>query len=74
MNGKILGRRLKLLRQQRGMRQADLARAMDITSNGLNLLEHEKIDDPHISRVVRAARIFSVSADFLLGLDATDSK
>jgi transcriptional regulator with XRE-family HTH domain len=50
------------------MRQATLARKMGITPNGLNLLEHGSINDPHISRVITAAKIFQVSADFLLGL------
>lgn len=71
MNGIVLGQRLRLLRQREGMSQADLARALKITSNGLNLLELGKIDDPHISRVVRAASLFRVSADYLLGLAET---
>lgn len=68
MNGKILGERIRMLRHQQKMGQGQLAREMEITGNSLWQLEHEKIADPHLSRLTKAMAIFHVSADYLLGV------
>jgi transcriptional regulator with XRE-family HTH domain len=51
-----------------GMTQAELARRIGISTQGMNLIETGNTPDPAASRVREIARVLRVSADFLLGL------
>jgi transcriptional regulator with XRE-family HTH domain len=51
-----------------GMSQAELARRVGISIQGMNLIEAGKTPDPAASRVREIARVLRVSADYLLGL------
>ena len=52
----------------RGMGQAELARAINISPNALNAIEKGHTQAPRSDIVQRIARVLNVSADFLLCL------
>ena len=59
---------IKQLREARGWTQADLARKLNISRNGVNTWEQGlSMPSPHF--LVELAKIFSVSTDFLLGVE-----
>ena len=60
--------RIKELRQARGWTQADLARRLNITRNGVNSWE-QGLSMPSPASLVDLARLFSVSTDYLLGVE-----
>jgi len=63
----ILGQRIKTLREQRGMSQAALARALGASANAINYLELGSTKAPHIDRLIAIADLFNVSLDYLVG-------
>jgi transcriptional regulator with XRE-family HTH domain len=63
-----LGERIRQARIRYGMSQAELARRIGISTQGMNLIEAGKTPDPAASRVREIARVLGVSADYLLGL------
>jgi transcriptional regulator with XRE-family HTH domain len=63
-----LGARIRRARTHYGMSQAELARRVGISTQGMNLIEAGKTPDPAASRVREIARVLRVSADYLLGL------
>lgn len=60
--------RIKELREVRGWTQAELARKMNMTRNGINSWE-QGLSMPSPPNLVELARIFSVSTDYLLGVE-----
>lgn len=60
--------RIKALREARGWTQAELARRMNITRNGINSWEQglSMLSPPSL---VDLAKLFSVSTDYLLGVE-----
>ena len=58
--------RIKALRESRGWTQAELARRMNMTRNGINSWE-QGLSMPSPQSLVDLARLFSVSTDYLLG-------
>lgn len=60
--------RIKALRESRGWTQADLARRMNMTRNGINSWE-QGLSMPSPQSLVDLARLFSVSTDYLLGVE-----
>lgn len=64
----MIAERIKELRQARGWTQADLARRLSITRNGVNSWEQE-LSTPSPASLVDLARLFSVSTDYLLGVE-----
>ena len=58
--------RIKALREARGWTQAELARRMNMTRNGINSWEQglSMLSPPSL---VDLAKLFSVSTDYLLG-------
>lgn len=60
----MIAERIKELRQARGWTQADLARRLSITRNGVNSWEQGLSP----ASLVDLARLFSVSTDYLLGV------
>ena len=57
--------RIKALREARGWTQAELARRLNITRNGVNSWE-QGLSMPSPPSLVDLARLFSVSTDYLL--------
>ncbi len=64
----MISEKVKDLRQARGWTQAELARRMGITRNGINSWE-QGLSIPSPSSLVELAKIFSVSTDYLLGVE-----
>lgn len=60
--------RIKALREARGWTQAELARRMNITRNGVNSWE-QGLSMPSPACLVDLAKVFSVSTDYLLGVE-----
>lgn len=60
--------RIKALREARGWTQAELARRMNITRNGVNSWE-QGLSMPSPACLVDLSKVFSVSTDYLLGVE-----
>lgn len=60
--------RIKALREARGWTQAELARRMNMTRSGINSWE-QGLSMPSPPSLVDLARLFSVSTDYLLGVE-----
>lgn len=60
--------RIKTLREARGWTQAELARRLNMTRNGVNSWE-QGLSMPSPPLLVELAKLFSVSTDYLLGLE-----
>ena len=78
----MIAERIKELRQARGWTQADLARRLSITRNGVNsweqglstpspasLVDLARLFSVSPASLVDLARLFSVSTDYLLGVE-----
>ena len=68
----MTGEKIKELRTARGWTQADLARRLGITRNGVNSWE-QGLSVPSPASLVELAKIFSVSTDYLLGVESLDT-
>ena len=68
----MTGEKIKELRTARGWTQADLARRLGITRNGVNSWE-QGLSVPSPASLVDLAKIFSVSTDYLLGVESLDT-
>ncbi len=64
----MLGRRIQELRSGCGWSQVEVARRLGVTKQTVSNWENENIQ-PSIDILVRLARLFHVSADYLLGLE-----
>lgn len=62
------GKTLKQLREEKNITQPELANAIGISKGIISLWENE-INEPKISYVKKLANYFSVSADYLLGME-----
>ncbi len=60
--------RIKDLRESRGLTQAQVARQLGITRSGVNAWEMG-LSVPSTQYIVDLAKMYSVSSDYLLGLD-----
>lgn len=62
------GKKLKKLRMEAGLTQADLAKRLNVTKAVVSYYElHERTPSPDV--LIKISNIFHVSADFLLGID-----
>lgn len=66
----MVGERVKLLREQAELTQADLARRLGITRSSVNAWEMG-ISVPSTQYIVELAGLFGVSTDYLLGVDSS---
>lgn len=64
----MIADRIKSLRETRGWTQAELARRLNMTRNGVNSWE-QGLSMPSPPLLVELAKIFSVTTDYLLGLE-----
>ena len=62
--------KIKALREAKGWTQADLARKLSITRNGVNSWE-QGLSMPSPACLVDLAKAFSMSTDYLLGVENT---
>ncbi len=68
----VTAERIKTLRTARGWTQADLARRLGITRNGVNSWE-QGLSMPSPAFLVELAKVFSVSTDYLLCTECYES-
>ena len=68
----MIAERIKYLREQNSMTQADLAKRLGITRSGVNAWEMG-ISVPSTQYIVELASLFRVSTDYLLGVNSTVS-
>lgn len=64
--------KIKALRTARGWTQAELARKLGMTRNGVNSWE-QGFSMPSPALLVELAKVFSVSTDFLLGVSGNQT-
>ena len=64
--------RIKALREARGWTQAELARRLNITRNGVNSWE-QGLSMPSPACLVDLSKVFSVSTDYLLGVERLET-
>ena len=64
----VLNENIRMLRQARNLSQVDLAKALNVTKQSISNWENDNIQ-PSIDMLMRLADFFSVSTDYLLGLD-----
>ena len=67
-----LGSRIALLRQQNGMSQSDLAKRLHISRAGVQSWECGE-NYPSTDNLISLAKIFHVSTDYLLDIDAANT-
>lgn len=60
--------RIKELRVSTGLNQVDFAKKLNVTKQSVSNWENGNIQ-PSIDMLIKIATVFSVSADYLLGLD-----
>ena len=65
----MLGQRICELRTASGWSQVDLAKKLGVAKQSVSNWENENIQ-PSIEMLVRLARLFDVTTDYLLGLDS----
>ena len=66
----MIADKVKMLREKRGITQAELAKQLGITRAGVNAWEMG-ISVPSTQYIVELAFFFGVSADYLLGLESS---
>ncbi len=64
--------KIKLLREQCGLTQSELAKQLGVTRSGVNAWEMG-ISVPSTQYIVELSLFFGVSADYLLGLPKTST-
>ena len=64
----MLGDRIREIRQSRGMSQVELGKRIGVSKQSVSNWENENIQ-PSIDMLIRIAKVFSVTTDYLLSLD-----
>ncbi len=64
----VFGVRLKELRQEKGIGQVELAREIGVSKGVISLWENG-LREPGMNSLILLARYFSVSIDYLVGLE-----
>lgn len=64
----MLHQQIRALRKAKGMSQVELAKRLGVTKQSVSNWENDNIQ-PSVEMVVKLAGIFSVSTDYLLGLE-----
>ena len=68
----MIAEKIKFLREQKQMTQSDLAKKLNITRSSVNAWEMG-ISVPSTQYIVELANLFSVSTDYLLGVEKTST-
>jgi len=68
----MIAERIKFLREQKSYTQTELAKKLGITRSSVNSWEMG-ISIPSTQYIVELSNIFSVSTDYLLGVEKTSS-
>ena len=65
----MFNERLRLVRESRNMNQIQLAQLLGVSKQSVSNWENDNIQ-PSIEMLIKIARLFSISTDYLLGLDS----
>ena len=65
--GILFSERLQQLRKEKGLKQSELAKALNTTQRRISYLELGKVE-PDLATLILIAKYFEVSIDFLVGL------
>ena len=68
MNNNVFKDNLKLLRQENGVGQIELAQALGVSKGIISLWENG-LREPSMSSLIALAKYFNVSIDYLVGLE-----
>ncbi|MGX7071398.1 helix-turn-helix transcriptional regulator [Helcococcus kunzii] len=68
----MIDERIKELRRQLNLTQADLARILGISRSSVNAWE-QGLTNPSIKYLIKLAKTFKTSTDYLLGLEETST-
>ena len=68
----MIAEKVKKLREQKGLSQAELARLIGITRSSVNAWEMG-ISVPSTQYIVDLAGVFDISTDYLLGVDSSST-
>ena len=68
----MVAEKIKFLREQKGLTQSDLAKKLNITRSSVNAWEMG-ISVPSTQCIIELASLFSVSTDYLLGVQKTST-
>ncbi|MGN1102889.1 MAG: helix-turn-helix domain-containing protein [Huintestinicola sp.] len=68
----MIAEKVKKLREQKGLSQAELARLLGITRSSVNAWEMG-ISVPSTQYIVDLAGVFEISTDYLLGVDSSST-
>ena len=60
------GEKIRLLREDRGLNQTQLGKAVDMTQRKISYMENDKYE-PSMEDIKALCKYFNVSADYLLG-------
>ncbi|MBQ7485812.1 MAG: helix-turn-helix transcriptional regulator [Oscillospiraceae bacterium] len=66
----MLNQRIRELRRSKGFSQVELAAKLGVTKQSVSNWENDNIQ-PSVEMLIQLAKVFSVSTDYLLGLDST---
>ena len=64
----IIGKRIYELRTEKGLTKSCLAKQIEVDIKAVSYWENE-INEPKASYIVKLAKFFEVSTDYLLGLE-----
>ena len=64
----MYGKKIKELRQEKGLTQAQLAEKISTTASTIGKYEREELQ-PNVDIIISLSKFFGVSADYLLGLE-----
>ena len=64
----MIGNRINELRKKRGFSQSELARKLHVSVKSVKQWEAE-ISNPSVENLIALAKLFSVSADYLIGIE-----
>ena len=62
----MLGTRIKLLREELGLKQEDLAKKLSVSPSAIGMYERN-LREPNNELILKIANFFNVSVDYLLG-------
>lgn len=65
----MLSQQIRALRLSAKMSQVELAQALHVTKQSISNWENDNIQ-PSVDMLIQIAQVFSVSTDYLLGLDS----
>ena len=63
---KLFGERLKEIRLEKGLKQADIAKSLNISGNTVHAWETDK-QEPSMTTILKLSEILEVSLDYLFG-------